>query len=206
MSNAHLTHVTIVLDRSGSMASIRDDAIGGFNTCIDQQKRLAGAATLTLVQFDHEYCEVYRAMPLQAVPVMTVDTFVPRGQTALYDAIGRAVVETAEYVRGLPEEARPGKVVVVILTDGHENASCEYPHARVQTIIQERTAAGWDFLFLGANMDAVAIGRAIGFSENHTASFVASARGTRAAFDEMSDHITASRLPPDPKKSKSKLH
>jgi hypothetical protein len=105
MSNAELTHITIILDRSGSMASVRDDAIGGFNTCVGEQKKLPGSATLTLVQFDGEYDVVHRAVKLEAVPLMTTDTFVPRGQTALYDAIGRAVAETTEYVRGLEEIA-----------------------------------------------------------------------------------------------------
>jgi hypothetical protein len=201
MPNAELTHITIVLDRSGSMDSVRDDAIGGFNTCVGEQKKLPGAATLTLVQFDHAYEVTHRAVNLEAVPVMTTETFVPRGRTALYDAIGRAVAETAEYVQGLAEDARPAKVVVAILTDGRENASRELDHEQIQKLLKERTAAGWDFWFLGANLDVARTARAIGVDADKAFAFESSPRGTRGAFSRMSDGISSSRSRRDPSDS-----
>jgi hypothetical protein len=108
MPNPELTHITLILDRSGSMSSILDQAIDGFNTCITEQRGLPGAATLTLVQFDDEVELVHRAVDLPTVPPLTPETFVPRGPTALYDAIGRAVADTMEHVHRLAETlARP---------------------------------------------------------------------------------------------------
>jgi hypothetical protein len=188
------------------MASVADDTIGGFNTFLAQQQGLPGAATLTLVQFDHEYLVVQRAVTVDKVAPLTRETFVPRGQTALYDAIGRALADTIELVNGVPPEKRP-RVVVAILTDGAENASRELDHAAVQKLIKERTAAGWEFLFLGANIDVVRAAARIGIGAASAVSFQSTGQGTREAFGVMSERVSASRLSDDPDSSgPKKIH
>ena len=203
MPAADLTHITFVLDRSGSMDAVRDDAIGGFNAFIEQQRAAPGKATLTFVQFDHEYTTVYQALPIADVPRLDFDHFIPRGQTALYDAVGRSVAETAEHIARLPEDERPARVVVAILTDGHENSSKEYTYERVRAILAEKaTAAGWHVLFLASELDAARSAVGMGVPASHTTTFQPSSRGTRDAFGHASRIVTSVRTgmpfpPPD---------
>ncbi len=196
MPQTDLTHVILVLDRSGSMGSVRDDAIGGFNTFVAQQAAAPGEATLTLVQFDHEYEVVLRALDMREVRPLDKKTYVPRGQTALYDAVGRAVAETTEYVRKLPTARRPAKVIVAILTDGAENASREYGYADVQKLITQKRRVGWEFLFLGANMDVVEAAARIGIPSACSYAFDSTGEGTRDVFVRLADAVTAYRSTP----------
>ena len=206
MPDARPTHITVVLDRSGSMSSVADDAIGGFNTFLAQQQKLPGAATLTLVEFDHEYLVVHRAVPVGDVKPLTTETFVPRGQTALYDAVGHAVADTTELVNAFPPETRPA-VVVAILTDGEENGSREIDHTTVQKLIKEKLAAGWEFLFLGANMDVKRAAARIGIGPASAVPFQATGQGTREAFGRMSEIVSASRRSGGPDSSgPKKIH
>jgi hypothetical protein len=185
------------------MDSVRDDAIGGFNAFLDQQRATPGKATLTLVQFDHEYTTVYRAQPIADVPRLDRDHFIPRGETALYDAVGRSVAETAEHIASLPEEERPMRVVVAILTDGHENASKEYSYEQVRAVLAEKaTAAGWHVLFLAADMEVAAAAARIAGPRSQVGTYERGGRGTRNAFGEASRIVTSVRTgrpwsPPD---------
>jgi uncharacterized protein YegL len=165
-----LTDITVVMDRSGSMESCRTDAEGGLNAFIDQQKSEPGEALFTLVQFDNEYEFVHSAVPIKSVPRYTL---LPRGSTALLDAVGRAIVETGERLSKMAEADRPGLVVFVIITDGEENASKEFKKAQIKAMIERQSSAySWQFTFLGANQDAFAEGAAIGIAAgaimNHT--------------------------------------
>lgn len=206
MPDTRATHITVILDRSGSMSSVAADAIGGFNTFLAQQQKLPGAATMTLVQFDHEYQIVHAATNIHDVPVLTPETFVPRGQTALYDAVGRAVADTTVRINALPAADWP-TVVVAILTDGEENGSRELDHTTVQNLIKEKTAAGWEFLFLGANMDVKKAAGRIGIPAASAIAFHPSGHGTREAFAVMSEVVSASRRPPPPDSSgPNKIH
>jgi uncharacterized protein YegL len=194
MPDANLTHITLVLDRSGSMDAVRDDAIGGFNSFVEQQRSAPGDATLTLVLFDHEYLTVYRAKPIAEVPQLDRDHFVPRGNTALYDAIGRSVAETAEHVAALPEDTRPSRIVVAILTDGQENASKEYTHDRVRKILSEKAKeTGWQILFLASNIDVARAAVDMGFRRENTQHYQDGGRGTRRAFGHVSRIVTSMR-------------
>lgn len=151
---ADLTDIVVVLDRSGSMRSCQEDAEGGLNTFIDEQRKQAGETLFTLVQFDTEYEFVHRGVPIQHVGQCRL---VPRGMTALLDAVGRAIVETGERLAAMPEAARPGLVVFVILTDGQENSSKEYSRAQIKDLIEhQQNVYKWQFTFLGANQDAFA--------------------------------------------------
>jgi uncharacterized protein YegL len=158
------THIAIVLDRSGSMSSLAHEIIGGYNAFIDDQKRVPGKGTLTLVQFDNEIDRLETFRPLAEVSTMTDKTYVPRGMTKLYDAIGLTVKTVKEEIEKMAEEERPEKVLVAILTDGLENSSQEYRIDGIKALLDERQKAGWEFTFIGANQDAVLTGRGMGLN------------------------------------------
>ncbi|HET6668181.1 MAG TPA: vWA domain-containing protein [Intrasporangium sp.] len=176
MTNPNLTHIAFLLDRSGSMHSIKDDTEGGFNAFIAEQRQQGGECRVTLAQFDNEYEEVYRDLPLAEVPALRL---VPRGSTALLDSIGRLVTSTGERLALLPEDERPGIVIVGIMTDGHENASREWTHPAVKALIEQQTKTyGWQFLYLGADQDAIEVGSSIGVAAANSMTY---SRGKVAA-------------------------
>ena len=160
MTNSTITHIAFLLDRSGSMQSIKDDTEGGFNAFIQDQRRQGGECRVTLAQFDNEYEEVYRDLPLAEVPPLRL---VPRGSTALLDSIGRLVTTTGERLATLAENERPGMVIIGIMSDGHENASREWTHPAVKALIEQQTKTyNWQFLYMGADQDAIEVGSSIG--------------------------------------------
>jgi len=164
-----LTDITMVIDRSGSMESIRTDAEGGINTFIESQKSEPGEALLTLVQFDTEYEFVHKG-----VPIGTAERFrlVPRGSTALLDAVGRAINETGARLGMMDEAKRPGLVVFVIVTDGAENSSKEFTRDKIREMIEhQQSAYKWQFTFLAANQDAFAEGATLGIAQAGTAGY-----------------------------------
>lgn len=164
-----LTDITLVVDRSGSMQEIRDDAQGGVNAFLEQQAKEPGEAYLTLVQFDTEYEFLEKGTSISRVPKYEL---VPRGSTALLDAIGRAINETGARIAAMDESDRPGLVVFVVMTDGHENASREFSKARIKQMIQhQQQAYNWQFTFLGADQDAFAEASNIGIHPTGSASF-----------------------------------
>jgi uncharacterized protein YegL len=170
--NKDLVDITLVVDRSGSMESIREDAEGGINAFVREQAQLKGQANLTLVQFDTEYEFVHRAIDIQSVPEYKL---VPRGGTALLDAVGRAINETGERLAKLPESDRPGLVAFVITTDGQENRSCEFQSAQIKKMIQhQQEKYKWQFTFLGADQDAFAEAGRMGVAQKGVANFAKS--------------------------------
>jgi len=191
---ANYTDINIVLDRSGSMENVKSDTIGGFNSFLSQQKAVDGEATITLVQFDDVYETVYKAVPLNEANPLNNDTFVPRGMTALLDAIGRTIVETGRRLASMNEDQRPDKVVFVILTDGLENASREHDKHRINEMIQhQRDVYKWEFVFLGANQDAIATADSMGISQANALTYAANAVGTQLAFDAVARNVMAYR-------------
>ena len=175
-----LTDITLVIDRSGSMESIKDDAAGGINEFINQQASESGEALLTLMQFDDKYELVHSGINVKKVPRYEL---VPRGMTALLDAVGRAINETGERLAAINEPDRPGLVVVVIVTDGAENASKEYTRADIRRMIEhQQSIYNWQFTFLAANQDAFAAGGSLGIDASGIANFAAGKmQGTYAA-------------------------
>ena len=164
-----LTDITLVIDRSGSMEEIHSDAEGGVNAFIREQSQQQGEALLTLVQFDDEHEFVHRGIPVKQVPAYTL---VPRGGTALLDAVGRAINQTGERLARMPEADRPGLVILVIVTDGEENASREFSKVRIKKMIQrQQQKYNWHFTFLGADQDAFAEAGGIGIPANGAANF-----------------------------------
>ena len=160
MTNPNLTHLYFLLDRSGSMQSIKDDTEGGFDAFIADQRATSDNCRVTLAQFDDRYEEVYHAVPVADVPPLSLS---PRGSTALLDSIGRLVGEAGARLAALPEHERPGVVIVGIMTDGHENSSRELTHAQVKALIERQTSEyAWQFLYMGADQDAIEVGSSIG--------------------------------------------
>lgn len=182
-------HFQIILDRSGSMEAIADDIIGGFNSFLAEQQSLPGAASLSLVQFDSEdpYEVIHARTPLSEVPRLTAATFRPRGGTPLLDCIGRCISELSGELERLSDEERPERVVVVIVTDGAENASQEFTAPRIKERIRERTESGWQFVFLSADLSAIEEARHLGVSRGSSLHFRNSGEGSRHAWQMLSD-------------------
>jgi uncharacterized protein YegL len=164
-----LTDITVVLDRSGSMQQCKDEAENGLAHFIEEQKSVPGSALFTLVQFDTSYEFVHRGVDIKTVGRHRL---VPRGMTALLDAVGRAINETGQRLRALPEAERPGLVVFVILTDGYENSSHEFSRAKIKEMIEhQQNVYKWQFTFLGANQDAFAEAGHLGIPQDAAANF-----------------------------------
>jgi hypothetical protein len=192
--NGNLSEIICIIDRSGSMESIKSDAIGGFNSFISEQKKGPGEANVTLVLFDDQYDIIAAGTPLDQIVPLNEDTFVPRASTALFDAIGKTLVDVGARLAATPESKRPGNVIVAILTDGEENASHVYSREKIAAMIQhQRDVYSWEFIFLAANQDAVATASQISIDAASAVPFAASAEGTRAAFSEMSQRSMISR-------------
>jgi len=172
-----LTDITMVIDRSGSMDSIKTDAEGGINTFIESQKSEPGEALLTLVQFDTEYEFVHQGVPIGGVPKFKL---VPRGSTALLDAVGRAINEAGTRLAAIEEAQRPGLVVFVIVTDGAENSSKEFTRERIRQMVElQQSVYKWQFTFLAANQDAFAEGASMGIAQDGIAAYsMGKVRGT----------------------------
>ena len=166
------THLICIVDRSGSMNKIKDSAIEGFNTFLKEQQALPGTSYLTLVLFDDQYEVPIKNMDIQDVVPLTDRTFVPRGWTALYDAIGKAINTYKDATEN---------TLCIILTDGEENSSKEYTNGQINDLINERRDAGWEFMYLAANQDAfqVASGMGIAFAAN----FAPTSKGVHAAYN-----------------------
>ena len=161
--NNNLTEIVFILDRSGSMAGLEDDTIGGFNAMVEKQKKEQGEALLSAVLFSDGNQVVYDRVDIQKVEPMTDQQYRVGGCTALLDAIGGAVHHIANVHKYAREEDRPAKTIFVITTDGMENASRAYTYDEVQRMVKhEQEKYGWEFLFLGANMDAISAARSFG--------------------------------------------
>jgi Mg-chelatase subunit ChlD len=158
MTDTTRAHIAVVLDRSGSMNEIRSDAEGGLKAFLQTQREVPGEATVSLYQFDDHYETVYESQPVRDLPDFSLE---PRGTTALLDAVGRTVARVDGWLRGLPDAAKPTHVIMVVVTDGLENASREFSLATIKELIAQRKAAGWQFVFLAADQDAFATGGAM---------------------------------------------
>ena len=192
--NNNLTEIVFILDRSGSMAGLEADTIGGFNAMVEKQKKEAGEALLSAVLFSNESEVFYDRTDLRKVEPMTERQYFVGGGTALLDAIGGAVHHIANVHKYAREEDRPGKTIFVITTDGMENASRRYTYADVQKIVEhEQKKYGWEFLFLGANMDAIAQARSFGIRADRAVRYNCDGEGTSLNFKVVSKAISKAR-------------
>jgi len=188
------THISLVLDRSGSMSTVRDDTIGGFNTFLKDQRDLDDKCTFSMIQFDTEYEILYTFIEVKEVPELNNKTFVPRGGTALLDAIGQTVIATGNELSKMKEEDRPSKVLFVILTDGEENSSREYTKEKINEMIKhQEDVYKWKFIFLAANQDAIQVGNIIGTKSGNSLSIAASSKGVGATYSTISTKLKSFR-------------
>jgi len=194
MSEEGLTEIVCVIDKSGSMSSTADDAIGGFNEFLARHRELGNNSRLTLTLFDTNYDIVHKSILLEDVVELSCRNYAPGGMTALFDAVGRTIDEVAKAHEELDESERPDKVLMVILTDGQENSSKEYAKDLVLSKISEYREKNWEFVFLGADESAFEESRSLGFDANMTRGFEASSGvGIRNMFDCMDSAYTSYR-------------
>jgi hypothetical protein len=177
------------------MESIKSDTEGGFNAFIAEQRKEPSDIRVTLAQFDTEYEVVYASRPVQDVPPLKLQ---PRGMTALYDALGRLITDVGAELTAMPEQKRPARVTVVVLTDGHENSSQEWTHDAVSAAIRRQEHDySWDFVFLGANMDAVAIGQQLGFAPEKSMTYAADGDGVGTAWAATTSYVARRNAAPE---------
>uniref|UniRef100_A0A7V2ZKJ9 VWA domain-containing protein n=1 Tax=Ignavibacterium album TaxID=591197 RepID=A0A7V2ZKJ9_9BACT len=192
----NLTHITVILDRSGSMQSIKSDIIGGFKTFLKQQKEVPGKATLTLVQFDtgNPYEVVHNYKPLQEIPELNDKTFVPRGGTPLLDCFGRGINDLSEYINKLTNDQKPDKVFFIIITDGQENSSREFKKSDIVKLIDEKkNKDNWEFLFLSADLDAIGDARLYGFNQTNVYVFNKDTKAVNEMWENLSLSMSRAR-------------
>lgn len=180
------TELIIILDMSGSMYPLTDDTVQGYNSLIDQQKKMDGEVNVTLVLFNDEYKKVLDRVPLQEVKELTKEDYVANSTTALYDAIGKTITE-------FPNVEDGAKVMMSITTDGQENSSKEFNRKTVKTMLEDKQKLGWDVLFIGANIDAAEAAVEIGIPIKRAAQYLADGEGTAAVYKAMSASVSMLR-------------
>ena len=186
-----LTEIVCIIDRSGSMYSIKEEAQNGFNEFIKKQKKEKGTANVTLAQFDNEYDLVYNGLDIKKVKKYVLD---PRGMTALLDAIGKTVNTVKERIEKTKKKDQPELVLVCILTDGCENASQEFKRPDIKKLIEtQEKESSWEFIYLGANQDAFSAAQQMGIKMTNTSNFQATAKGALKTFSVIDTYATSYR-------------
>ena len=186
----NLTELVFILDRSGSMAGLEKDTIGGFNAMIEKQRGEPGEALISTVLFDNETEVIHDRVPLDRVPALTEKEYFVRGCTALLDAVGGAIHHIGNVHKYAREEDRPEKTLFVITTDGMENASHFYTYDQVKAMIQrQQEKYGWEFLFLGANIDAVREAARFGIRADRAANYYADSVGTEVVYEAVNEAV-----------------
>jgi len=187
----NLTELVFILDRSGSMAGLEEDTIGGFNAMIEKQKREAGEACVSTVLFDNVTQVIHDRVGLDKISPLTREQYYVRGCTALLDAVGGAIHHIANVHKYAREEDRPEKTLFVITTDGMENASRQYTYEKVRAMIEkEKTKYGWEFLFLGANIDAAREAARFGIAPDRAANYHADHQGTGVIYEAVCETVS----------------
>lgn len=188
MTNANYTHILTIVDRSGSMMGIKKDMVGGLDSLFEEQAKLPGVCLVDYVQFDTTVDTVFEDKHVDTAKAVLE----PRGWTALLDAIGQSVTRLGEKLAKKHETERPGKVIVVIVTDGYENASKEWKPEKVKELVKNQTDLyNWDFVFLGANMDAVGVGAGLGIAGSSSLTYDVNNTGQTMAF--ANNYVTQTR-------------
>lgn len=191
---AGLTELVFLLDKSGSMSRLADDTIGGFNTMINKQKEEEGEAYVTTVLFNRNYQTLHDHLFLPDVPLLTEEEYLPMGGTALLDAVGDTINSIGARLNSTPEEERPEKVIFIITTDGYENSSREFTKEKVKEMIEhQRNKYSWTFIFLGANMDAVAEASSLGINPGFSKTYSRTSIGTQSVYKAVANAVTGLR-------------
>lgn len=187
------TEVVFILDRSGSMSGLEDDTIGGFNSTLEKQRKIEGEVLVSTVLFDHESIVIHDRVPIADVKPLTEEQYQVRGNTALLDAMGDAIKHIKNVHKYAREEDRPEKTLFVITTDGMENSSRRFGYKEIKKLIEEQQAKGWEFLFLGANIDAVEVAGRMGIRANRAVNYHNDARGTDRKYAAVSHFMADMR-------------
>ena len=188
------TELVFILDRSGSMAGLEADTIGGYNAMLEKQKKEAGEATVTTVLFDDKYELLHDRIDLKGIAPITDREYYVRGCTALLDAIGRTIQKIANAQKHTAPAQRADKVLFVITTDGYENASREYSYDQIRRMVErEKTEYDWEFLFLGANIDAISTARRFGIGSDRAVNYHADSQGTQLNYQVVSETVSCMR-------------
>lgn len=191
----NLTELVMILDRSGSMGGLESDTIGGYNSMLKKQRETAGEVLVSTVLFDDRSEVLYDRIPLRKMPRMTEEDYYVRGCTALLDAVGGAIHHIGNVHKYAKEEDRPEKTIFVITTDGMENASRMYTYDRVKEMIErQKKKYGWEFLFLGANMDAVGTAARFGIAEDRAVNYHSDREGTALNYDVLAETVCTMRV------------
>lgn len=186
--NTNLTEIVCILDRSGSMSGLANDTIGGYNSFINQQKSLDGEATLTTVLFDDKYDLLYDHIDIKSAHNITDKEYFARGMTALLDAVGKTINLVGERLNKTPDDEKPSKVIFVITTDGYENSSTEFTHQLVRGMIEhQKSKNNWEFIFLGAGIDAISQAKSIGIACANAVGYSASTDGIDAMYKSINN-------------------
>lgn len=189
-----MTELVFILDRSGSMSGLERDTIGGFNSMIERQRKEPGKALVSTVLFDNCSEVIHDRIPLEKVPHMTEKEYFVQGCTALLDAVGRAIHHIGNIHKYARKEDVPEKTLFIITTDGMENASRRYTYDKVHAMIKrQQEKYGWEFLFLGANIDAAAEAKRFGIDESRAANFHCDEEGTALNYEVVGEAITSVR-------------
>ncbi len=189
------TELVFILDRSGSMRGLETDTIGGFNEMIEKQKKIESPCVVSTVLFDDQFEVLHNRMNLCEIKEMNKNDYYVRGTTALLDAIGRSIQKISTIHRKLDTSEKPEKTLFVIITDGMENASKEYDYASIKRMIElEKNDFGWEFIFLGANMDAISVAEQMGIHKTRASNYIPSMLNTRHNFEVIDETIKQFRF------------
>ena len=189
-----LTEIVFILDRSGSMSGLESDTIGGYNSFLKAQREIEGEAKVTTVLFDDEYIKLHDRVDVNDVKPITEKEYFARGTTALLDAMGKTIVDIGVKLRDIPEEERPSKVIFVTITDGHENASKEFTYKKINEMIShQQSKYSWEFIFLGANIDAVKEAENLGIKASMAASYISDEQGTGIVYSSLAENVVSFR-------------
>jgi len=191
----NLTELVMILDRSGSMGGLESDTIGGYNSMLKKQRETEGEVLVSTVLFDDESEVLYDRIPLQDMPQMTEKEYYVRGCTALLDAIGGAIHHIGNVHKYAKDEDRPEKTIFVITTDGLENASKRYSYEKVKQMVErQKEKYGWEFLFLGANIDAIETAGRFGIAPDRAANYNSDHMGTALNYEVLADTVCEMRI------------
>lgn len=191
--NKNLTEIVFILDRSGSMHGLEGDTIGGFNSLLEKQKAEEGEAVVTTVLFDDKYELLHDRINIKGISPITTEDYYVRGCTALLDAIGNTISKIDNTQKHTLKDQSAENVMFVIVTDGLENASKEFTHKSIKEMVESKKKSGWEFIFLGANIDAIAEGAKIGIEETRACLYHANSKGVRNCFASSNDAISMVR-------------
>jgi uncharacterized protein YegL len=194
MTRENFTSINVIIDASGSMNHLATDTIGNFNSFLAEQKACPGEAVLTLCTFNTTSNLVHDFVKLDSIPDLSAKSYKPSGGTALLDAMGSTMESVGKRLAAMAEEDRPSKVIFLIITDGHENSSNDFDSAQIKTMVEhQKDVYSWEFVFMGANIDAIAAGTNLGISTQNTMNYSATPAGTHDLYKSVSTNMRSYR-------------